>query len=66
MAATSNHYGDIANWIEKVIDSCNHPKQQATAQRLINNFEKYLLRSNVDTNVYTELSRRLNLKLYSL
>ena len=66
MAATSNHYGDIANWIEKVIDSCNHPKQEPTARRLIQNFEKYLLRSNVDNNVYLELSRRLNFKLYSL
>jgi hypothetical protein len=39
MAATSNHYGDVANWIEKVIDSCETPSQEAAARRLVRQFE---------------------------
>jgi hypothetical protein len=31
MAAKSKHYGDIAIWIEEVIDSCNHPLQEIVA-----------------------------------
>jgi hypothetical protein len=38
MAATSNHYGDVYNWIHKVIDSCNQYNQIFTAHRLVDNF----------------------------
>jgi hypothetical protein len=38
MAATSNHYGDVAKWIEKVIDSCKTTDQLTGAFALINNF----------------------------
>jgi len=38
MAATSNHYGDVAKWIEKVIDSCTTTNQLTGAFALINNF----------------------------
>ena len=37
---TSNpHYGDVARWIERVIDSCETPKQVKSAERLIRLFE---------------------------
>jgi hypothetical protein len=48
MAATSRHYGDIAVWINKVIDSCDHPLQEITARKLVRNFESYLERSSMD------------------
>lgn len=64
MPATSKHYGDVANWIEKVIESCTHPKQEKTAMQLVNNFTNQLARLNVDQQVYFELSRRLNIKLF--
>ena len=48
MAATSRHYGDIAVWINKVIDSCDHPLQEITARKLVRNFEKHLERSGMD------------------
>lgn len=38
MAATSNHYGDVAKWIEKVIDSCKTTDQLMGAVALIDNF----------------------------
>jgi hypothetical protein len=48
MAATSRHYGDIAVWINKVIDSCDHPLQEITARKLVRNFESYLERLSMD------------------
>jgi len=48
MAATSRHYGDIAVWINKIIDSCNHPLQEITARKLVRNFEKRLEYSGMD------------------
>jgi hypothetical protein len=48
MAATSRHYGDIAVWINKVIDSCDHPLQEITARKLVRNFEKHLERSGME------------------
>ena len=48
MAATSRHYGDIAVWINRVIDSCDHPLQEITARKLVRNFESYLERSSMD------------------
>jgi len=63
MAAESKHYGDVANWIEKVIDSCTHPVQEIVARKLVRNFEKQLVRSNIDKDVYFELSRRLQYRL---
>ena len=42
MGAISTHYGDIKNWIEKVIDSCITTKQLLSADKLIRNFDKIL------------------------
>jgi hypothetical protein len=38
MAASSNHYGDVFNWVMKVIDSCDQYPQIFTAHRLVDNF----------------------------
>jgi hypothetical protein len=61
MAATSNHYGDVANWIEKVIDSCEHPLQENSARKLVRLFEKRY--SYLEYPVYRDLCRRLQNKL---
>ena len=66
MAASSKHYGDVANWIETVIDSCKTPRQVSVARKLVNNFEKHLLRLGIGQEVYLELSRRLQHKLMYL
>jgi polyphosphate kinase 2 (PPK2 family) len=63
MAAESKHYGDVANWVEKVIDSCTHHAQEIVARKLVRNFENQLVRSNIDKVVYFELSRRLQHRL---
>ena len=61
MASTSNHYGDVANWIEKVIDSCETPLQEISARKLVRLYEKQY--SYLDYPVYRELCRRLQSKL---
>lgn len=38
----SNHYGDIIQWIEKVIESCQNVEQLKVAKRLVSNFEHKL------------------------
>jgi hypothetical protein len=40
MGSISNHYGDVANWVENVIDSCETPQQEIAARKLIRLFEK--------------------------
>ena len=62
MAAISKHYGDVANWIEKVIDSCEHPLQESAARKLIRLFEKNYA-AEFEMPVYLEISRRLNHRL---
>jgi hypothetical protein len=42
MEQRSTHYGDVAKWIEKVIDSCETHQQTITAKKLITNFAKQL------------------------
>jgi hypothetical protein len=61
MAATSNHYGDVANWIEKVIDSCETPLQEISARKLVRLYEQQY--SYLDYPVYRDLCRRLHHKL---
>ena len=38
MAANSNHYGDVFNWVMEVIESCDQYPQIFTAHRLVDNF----------------------------
>jgi hypothetical protein len=42
MAATSKHYGDIALWVEKVINSSETFQQCISAKRLMYIFESML------------------------
>lgn len=63
MTERSKNYGDVAIWVEKVIDSCNSYKQEIVARKLIRNFEqKY---SYLDNKVFVELTRKLWDKLES-
>ena len=48
MEQRSTHYGDVAKWIEKVIDSCETYQQTITAKQLVINFEKQLMRTTPD------------------
>jgi hypothetical protein len=64
MASTSNHYGDVANWIEKVIISCETPLQEIAARKLIRLFEK---RIDVEAPELSFIySRKLNDKLNTI
>ena len=68
MAATSNHPGDVAMWIEKVIDSCQTSGHENTAWKLIDNFQKKYydysqikkLRIRLDEKIFERLENRLN------
>ena len=48
MNKRSTHYGDVAKWIEKVIDSCETHQQTFTARELIRNFQKQLRKNTPD------------------
>ena len=61
MAATSNHYGDVTNWIEKVIDSCETSSQEAAARRLVRQFE--IQYRNIDDKFNWTLTGKLNAAL---
>ncbi len=45
MEQRSTHYGDVAKWIEKVIDSCETYQQTFVVKTLIGNFRKQLMRT---------------------
>ena len=61
MGTNSKHYGDIANWVESVIDSCETPLQEIAARKLVRLYEKKY--SYLEYSVYRELCSRLNSKL---
>lgn len=61
MASTSKHYGDVANWIEKIIDSCETPQQEVAARKLVRQFET--LYHDIDRQLGCVLSRSLRNKL---
>ena len=48
MENRSTHYGDVSNWIEKVIDSCETYQQTFTVKKLISNFAKQLRTKSPD------------------
>lgn len=67
MEKRSTHYGDIAKWIEKVINSCVTYEQVKTADKLIINFENQLNRklgggyySNIILPLQSLLSFKIN------
>jgi len=64
MGATSNHYGDVANWVEKVIDSCETSLQEVSARKLVSLYEKQY--SYLEFSVYHELCRSFKNKLDSI
>ena len=57
MASTSKHHGDVAIWIEKVINSCETPLQEIAARKLTQQFE--IQYRDIDRELNWELSRRL-------
>ena len=61
MGATSKHHGDVANWIEKVINSCETPLQEVTARRLVRLFESQY--QDIDQELGWALSRKLRTAL---
>lgn len=64
MGAISNHNGDVANWIEKVIDSCETPLQEVSARKLIQLFELRLIQNNqIHSDLFAAFSRQLRNRL---
>lgn len=61
MAATSKHYGDVSNWILKVIESCETQSQEIAARKLVQLFQEQY--SYLDYPVYRDLCRGLRDKL---
>ena len=53
MEKRSTHYGDVSNWIEKIIDSCETYQQTITAKKLISNFAKQLRTKSPDKYWYS-------------
>jgi hypothetical protein len=62
MKKRSRHYGDVANWIEKVIDSCKTRDQVFSCQKLIHNFENTKEFKSLDLNIRWRVTVPLNVK----
>ena len=69
MEKRSTHYGDVAKWVEKVIDSCEKYEQIFGAKKLIWNFEKQLQRKSTEKywrehyyNIISPLETKLSYK----
>jgi hypothetical protein len=64
MASTSNHYGDIKNWIERVIDSCTNYDQEIVAEKLISLYDDRLYNNDeIKTGLRYDTIRELRLRL---
>ena len=63
MENRSKHYGDVHNWVIKVINSCETYPQTLTAKSLILNFEKQMQRNKVDHNLIWSVRASLDLEL---
>ena len=68
---TSTHYGDLKNWVIKVINSCENTRQLHSAGKLINLLERRLDNDkSIDFNLRFEICREVSdaehYKLYSL
>ena len=61
MAATSKHYGDVAIWIKKVIDSCETQEQDRAARNLIKQF--MVVHHDLEFVVLNKLTRDLSMRL---
>lgn len=62
MAATSKHYGDIALWIEKVINSSETRQQCVNARKLLYNFE-FMLDRDVKLDYYAKKDLLMNAEI---
>ncbi len=63
MEKRSKHYGDVAKWVESVIDSCVTIEQVWSAQKLIRNFKIQLSCSNYKGMLRFDIIRPLEDKL---
>ena len=61
MASTSKHHGDVAIWIEKVINSCETPLQEIAARKLTQQFE--IQYRDIDRELNFSLSKKLRAAL---
>jgi len=59
MGAISNHYEDVQNWVEKVIDSCETYDQARSARRLIWNFENQMVNNKLDSSIRRSIGNYL-------
>ena len=59
MGAISNHYVDVQNWVEKVIDSCETYDQARSARRLIWNFENQMVNNKLDSSIRRSIGNYL-------
>jgi hypothetical protein len=57
VASTSKHHGDVAIWIEKVINSCETPLQEIAARKLTQQFE--IQYRDIDRELNFSLSKKL-------
>lgn len=67
MILIGNHYGDVANWVEKVIDSCETTQQAYVARNLVRLFKQRIFKEAPELYAYYTLhfNNCLNHKLYS-
>lgn len=68
---TSTHYGDLKNWVIKVINSCENTRQLHSAGRLVNFLERRLDNDkSIDFDLRIAICQELrdveHYKLYSL
>ena len=57
---TSTHYGDLKNWVIKVINSCENTRQLHSAGKLINLLQRRLINDKfIDSNLRVEIFREV-------
>lgn len=64
MASKSNHWADVARWVEKVIDSCVNQNQLDVAKNLFNNYVKTLGVLKNDKTKFI-LTKQLQTKIFA-
>jgi hypothetical protein len=64
MASKSNHWADVARWVEKVIDSCINQNQLDIAKNLFNNYVKTLGVLKNDKTKFI-LTKQLQTKIFA-
>jgi len=66
MENRSKHYGDVAKWIEKVINSCETKEHTNVARNLVSNFEKQLKKEYTEKYYLTGVFSMMILTLESM